>query len=101
MRGKNNIQNTSQTLSEIINKTNDVVEIVTNIESNSKIQLNVVQEISNSISGITTVTGETALGIQQISQASDDLNKLTERLQDLILRFRIDEGSKRNTKYLR
>lgn len=101
MRGKNNIQNASQTLSEIINKTNDVVEIVTNIESNSKIQLNVVQEISNSISGITTVTGETALGIQQISQASDDLNKLTERLQDLILRFRIDEGSKRNTKYLR
>ncbi len=101
MRGKNNIQNASQTLSEIINKTNDVVEIVTNIESNSKIQLNVVQEISNSISGITAVTGETAVGIQQISQASDDLNKLTERLQDLILRFRIDEGSKRNTKYLR
>ncbi len=100
-RGKHNVQNASQTLGEIINKTNEVVEIVASIESNSKNQTNVVQEISNSISGITTVTGETALGIQQISQASDDLNKLTERLQDLISMFKIDEGSRRNTKFLR
>ena len=44
--------------------------------------------------GISKVTGETAQGTQQIARAAEDLNRLTENLQNLIAAFTLGDGSR-------
>ena len=92
--GKENVSKAVGALNEIIDKTNEVVEIVTEIEKTSKTQSLVIGEIGNGIQEISSVTNETAIGIQQISQASDDLNRLTEKLQQLTNQFNLVDETK-------
>lgn len=40
--------------------------------------------------GNSTVTGETAQGVRQIAQTSEDLNRLAENLQRLLERFKLE-----------
>ncbi|MDP3683113.1 MAG: hypothetical protein Q8S01_04200, partial [Ignavibacteria bacterium] len=47
---------------------------------------------------ISSVTQESAAGVQQIARAAEDLNRLTVNLQELTSRFKIDETKTINTK---
>ena len=38
------------------------------------------------------MTQESASGIQQIAHASEDLNRLTLNLQELVAKFKVDDG---------
>jgi len=74
-------------LLEIVNISQKVTDMVTQIATASEQQSEASEQISKNVEGISNVTNESAMGVQQIAQAADDLNRLTENLQLLIGRF--------------
>lgn len=57
----------------------------------SEEQSSASEQIGKNIELINQVTQETAGGIQQIAHASEDLNRLTLNLQELITQFKLEE----------
>ena len=55
------------------------------------------EKIAASVDAISKVTNESAIGIQQIATTSEDLNRLTLSLQDLVGQFRL-EGEAQESK---
>jgi methyl-accepting chemotaxis protein len=81
-------------LKEIIKGSADVVDMVSQVAAASEEQSATAEQISKNIEGINHVAQESASGVQQIAKASEDLNRLTVNLQDLIARFNIDSSKK-------
>jgi methyl-accepting chemotaxis protein len=90
-RGRQLTDKAGKSLQKIINATERVVDVVAQVAAASEEQSGAAEQISKSIESISSVTYENAKGVQQIAQASGDLNKLTLNLQDLISRFKIEE----------
>jgi len=76
-------------LQEIVEISQKVMEKVTQIAAASEQQAGTSEEISRNVELISSVTRETATGIQQIAKTAEDVNKLTETLQRHIGRFKI------------
>jgi methyl-accepting chemotaxis protein len=95
-KGKVLTDKAGQSLKQIIKGAEDVVDISTQVAAASEEQSSAAEQISKNIEAISNVTQESAAGIQQIARASEDLNRLTVNLQDLISRFKIDEGISSN-----
>jgi methyl-accepting chemotaxis protein len=93
--GKQLAEKAGKSLQEIIHGAEQVVDIVTQVAAASEEQSSAAEQISKNIESISSVTQESASGIQQIAHASEDLNRLTLNLQELVARFKVDEsGSK-------
>ena len=75
---------------EIIKATVKVVDDITQVATASEEQSTTAEQISKSIESISNVTNESSAGIQQVANASEDLNRLTENLQKLIGKFKVD-----------
>ncbi|MCU0452442.1 MAG: methyl-accepting chemotaxis protein [Bacteroidetes bacterium] len=73
----------------IVSMSQTVTEMVAQIASASELQASASEQISKSVDGISSVARETATGIQQIARTAEDLNRLTENLQELIGQFRL------------
>jgi methyl-accepting chemotaxis protein len=78
-------------LREIVELSQRVTDMVTQMASASEQQAGASEEISKSVEGISSVTQETATGIQQIARTAEDLNRLTDDLQRMIGRFKLSE----------
>lgn len=76
-------------LQEIVEISQKVTDMVTQIAAASEQQSSASEQISKNVEGISAVTGETAQGTQQIARAADDLNRLTENLQQLVGKFKL------------
>ena len=94
-KGKQLADKAGESLKEIINGAEQVVNIVTQVAAASQEQASAAEQISKNIEAISSVTHESATGVQQIAKASEDLNRLTEHLQNLTSQFKIHEGSGR------
>ena len=88
--GKLLANDAGESLTKIIDGTNDVVEIVSMVAKASEEQSNAAELMSRNIEGINQVIGESAIGVNEIAKASEDLNRLTLSLQDLIGQFKIN-----------
>ena len=77
-------------LKEIINGSNNVVDLISHVAAASEQQSSTSEQISKNVDGINNVTQESVAGIQQISVATDNLNRLTVELQELICMFKIN-----------
>lgn len=75
----------------IIQASEEVQDLVTQVATASEEQSSAAEQISRSIEGINTVTNESAMGVQQIARAAEDLNNLTENLQNLVEIFKLSE----------
>lgn len=75
-------------LKEITKSASEVLEEVSKVTKASAEQTKAAEEIERSIHGITTVTRETSIGIQELAKASENLNQLTEDLLRLAGAFR-------------
>lgn len=82
-----------ESLQEIIGAAERVVDVVSQVAAASEEQSGAAEQISKNIETISTVTHENANGIQQIAHASEDLNRLTLNLQDMISRFKIVDAT--------
>jgi len=91
--GKLLAEKAGTSLREIIHGAEQVVDIVSQVAAASEEQSSAAEQISKNIESISSVTQQSASGIQQIAHASEDLNRLTLNLQELIAQFKVDETS--------
>ncbi|MFZ6034050.1 MAG: methyl-accepting chemotaxis protein [Melioribacter sp.] len=77
-------------LEEIINSTNQTVDIVNQVAAASEEQSATSEEISRSIENISNVTRESAMGVQKIAHSAEELNSMAYRLKDIISHFKLD-----------
>lgn len=92
-KGRELADEAGKSLSQIITGAQEVVDIVTQVAAASEEQSSAAEQISKNLEAINHVTNESATGIQQIARASEDLNRLTINLQELIARFKIGNSS--------
>jgi methyl-accepting chemotaxis protein len=95
-KGKALADKAGESLKEIIGGADKVVDVITQVAAASEEQSATSEQISKNIEMINNVTQESAAGISQIAKASEDLNRLTVNLQELISRFKIDASTDRN-----
>jgi methyl-accepting chemotaxis protein len=93
-QGKQFALKAGDSLKEIINGANSVVDLVVQVAAASEEQSSTAEEISKNIESINNVIHESAQGIQQIAMASEDLSKLTNNLQNIVSQFKIDKHKK-------
>ncbi|MCL4551500.1 MAG: methyl-accepting chemotaxis protein [Bacteroidetes bacterium] len=91
-KGKVLADKAGQALKQIISGAEEVVDISTQVAAASEEQSSAAEQISRNIESISSVTNQSASGVQQIARAAEDLNRMTVNLQDLIARFKLDEG---------
>ncbi|MEI7812816.1 MAG: hypothetical protein WCJ01_10385, partial [Ignavibacteria bacterium] len=84
-------QKAEDALHQIISSSNDVVANITQVSVASEEQSSAAEQISKSIESISSVTHESAAGTQQIAIAAEDLNRLTDNLQNLVSQFKINQ----------
>jgi methyl-accepting chemotaxis protein len=89
-KGKELANNAGQALNEIIESADDVMSLSTQVAAASEEQSATAEHISKNLDSINNVTQQSEAGIQQIARSSEDLNRLTNNLQSLIARFKID-----------
>lgn len=77
-------------LDDIIDSSNETIDVVNQVAAASEEQSSAAEQISTNIEGISNVTHESVAGIQQVARASEDLTVLTENLQEMIKKFKID-----------
>ena len=78
------------TLHQIIEASEKVVAEIEQVAAASEEQSSAAEQISGSIEGINNVAQQSAIGTQQIAQATEDLNSLTVGLQKTLGKFRTD-----------
>ena len=81
-------------LRQMSKESDKVTEVVSRIEADSERNSQAAGEISSNIDNISSVTQQTAIGIEQIANATEDLNKLTVNLMDLISKFTVTTVAK-------
>lgn len=76
-------------LDEIVQISQKVTDMVSQIAAASEQQSSASEQISKNVDAISAVTGETASGTQQIARAAEDLNRLTGELQSYVAKFKL------------
>ena len=90
-----------ESLKEIISASSKVVDDVNQVASASEEQSTTAEQISKNIETISNISNESASGIQLVAKSAEDLNRLTENLQDLIGKFKISKDNKETSYYVR
>jgi len=98
--GKELAEKAGSSLRQIINASDRVVGIITQVAAASEEQSSAAEQISKNIESISNVTHESAVGTQQIARAAEDLNRLTDNLQHLVSQFKVESNSSGNGKGL-
>ncbi len=88
-KGKEFADKAGKSLSLIIKGAQEVVDLSVQVAAASEEQSSVAEEISKNVEAINGVTRESAVGIQQIARASEDLSRLTVNLQEHLAQFKI------------
>jgi methyl-accepting chemotaxis protein len=91
-KGKALVNKAGSMLGEIISSSEKATDSVIQVAAASEEQSAASEEISKNVEAIRSVTQESTVGIQQIARAAEDLNRLTETLQNLVSKFNIDNG---------
>jgi methyl-accepting chemotaxis protein len=92
-KGKMLTDRAGNALREIIANADEVVNIITQVATASHEQSAAAEQISKNIEAISSVTQQSAAGTQQIARAADDLNQLTNGLQEAVSHFKISNSS--------
>ncbi len=87
--------NAGVSLKEIVDMSQNLTDMVSQIAVASEQQSSASEQISKNVEAISSVTNQTAGGTQQIARAAEDLNRLTEKLQQLVSRFRLTTDARR------
>lgn len=91
--GKSLAVHAEEVLKTIVTEAETVKSLINQVAIASNDQSNKAEQISKNIALITNVAQESATGIQQIAHTADDLNKLTENLQQLVQMFHLGNNT--------
>ena len=101
--GKAFTSKAGESLNEIITSAEKVVDISTQVAAASEEQSTAAEQIKASIESINNVTRQNAVGVEQIAKTAENLNQLTDKLQGLVAKFKIEKNfinSIKNSKQL-
>lgn len=90
-KGKQLADKAGKSLTDIIAGAQLAVDVVTQVAAASEEQSVTSEQISKNIDTINNITQESTTGVQQIARAAEDLNKLTNNLQELISHFKLSD----------
>ncbi|MGE5363891.1 MAG: methyl-accepting chemotaxis protein [Bacteroidota bacterium] len=90
-KGKELAQKADVSLREIIQETDKVAELVSQVAVASEEQSATVEQISRSVEGISGVIQKSVDGTTMTAHAAEELNELTGNLQDLVSKFRLSD----------
>ena len=82
-------------LNEIVRSVENVSLQIEQVATASEEQSSTAEEIKRNIEGINRITIESATGTGEIAKASEDLSRLTIKLQELISQFKLNEKAGR------
>lgn len=89
-QGKLLAEKAGESLKEIIISAENVADLVNQVAAASEEQSKASEQITQNIDLITNVTKQSAVGVRQIARATEELNQLTDNLQNLISNFKVD-----------
>ncbi len=92
IKGKQKAEIAGKSLKNIINETEVVSQLVSQVAVASEQQSSTAEQISKNIETILSVTNENAQGINQIVKAAENLNKLTQDLKNVVASYKIDKN---------
>ena len=92
--GREMANKAGESLTEIIDASNRVLNDVNQVASASEEQSATAEQISRNIEGINNISKESTKGIQLVAASAQKLNDMTSNLQDLIGKFKIREFKK-------
>ena len=90
-RGKLLADKAGDSLKQIINGADNVVDIVTKVAAASDEQSKTSEMISKNIEAISNVTQQSTAGVQQIAKAAEDLSRMTQNLENILGQFKISK----------
>ncbi len=82
-----------ESLKQILNSTQEVLDMVNQIASASEEQSATSDEISKNVLAISKVTADSTMRVEEVARTSDELAQLTEQLRDLVMTFKVDNSS--------
>lgn len=80
-------------LEKIVNSTEAVVDMVTQIAAATEEQSVTGEEISRNVESISNVVSESAESVSQMAAAASDLDKLSEKLQKMVSQFKTEKNT--------
>jgi methyl-accepting chemotaxis protein len=89
MLGIQLVDKAGSSLSDIVDISQRVTDMITQIAAASEQQSNTSETISKNVDAINNVINESASGTQQIARSAEDLNRLTANLQKLVEKFKL------------
>ena len=88
-KGRELADKAGTSLNEIVNMSQRVMDMVTQIAAASEEQSAAAEQISKNIEHISSVTKETASGAEQSAAAAEELNRQAEGLQQMVAQFKL------------
>lgn len=88
-------------LLEIVQLSHEVTTMISQIVAASTQQASTSEQISSNVEVLNSVTEQTVQGVQQITRAAEELNKFTDRLYQLLEKFKLDHSEESSTPYQR
>lgn len=82
-------------LKEILVSIDQVIEQIEQVATASEEQSKTAEEIGRTIEAISTVTNQTAGGVQEVARAAEDLNILTDNLFNLVNIFKMNNQNQK------
>ncbi|MCL5268864.1 MAG: methyl-accepting chemotaxis protein [Bacteroidetes bacterium] len=81
-----------EALEKMVAEAQKSVDMINQIAAASEEQSTTSEQISRNVESISSVSSESAAGVSQIARSSDDLNRLTENLRNLVSKFTVDNS---------
>ncbi len=94
--GSKHVNDSGQTLHEIVTSVKRVTDIVSEIAAASREQDAGVQQVNKAVTQMDQITQANAAQTEELSATARSLTSHAEQLQNLVARFRLDEGGARN-----
>ncbi len=95
--GKILAEKAGEAILNIVEKTNKVVDEISQVATASEEQSSTSEQVSQNIVMINNVSSETLIGIQQVAGATYELNQMTENLQDILKQFKFNSKTNNHT----
>jgi methyl-accepting chemotaxis protein len=81
----------------ILDSTENLFNEINQVAAASEEQSSGAEQISKNVEGINLISQQSASSVQQVANASEDLNRLTDNLQNLIYKFKLGKGVNNNS----
>ena len=94
--GSKHVDDSGETLQEIVTSVKRVTDIVSEIAAASREQDTGIQQVNKAVSQMDQVTQANAAQTEELGAPAQSLTRQAEQLQGLVARFRLDEGGARN-----